>query len=679
MSDKIQSDRFLHRLEAMGLDENDVHRGTLDTSEGGGPFILSGDPAESRIPPKLVTVASLAEMKAIYGVPDEHFDRGQASDHHLDYPEPLADDRASLHDRVRNLCDLDEQLSWRESEQIRRAAHAFVYGDSRRVASYEPLINAILFPTQVARFAGDSVVVKPGHPLVFKGEQPVEATFDNVVVEPGGEIITDVELQFSSTRFVQESLSPNGDTGGRTINVCPNFDDATQTCITETPGTGTIGGAGGTGGQGRAGTPGNQSSGKNAKCTAQPGNGGAGGTGGPGTPGSAGAAGVPLQPSTFDLGRVTGTITVNLGPGDGQQGGKGGTGGTGGEGGQPGTSPSLCGSALKGAGGRGGVGGKGGTGGTGGNGATIQIFFDPESTPDFVQNVLSGRGGQGGTAGEGGDGGPGSAKGPGGSDGIPGPPGGQGTPGNIVIRQSPSNSQQGEPSAGLQPLRAGAPDTIVISGAWGSPGSEGCTGGTGGTGGDGYPGSGSRREGCKFPAGAGDWGGNGGPGGPGGPAGPGSTALNFTLRADVYEGPISVLSRGGTGGTGGDGGAGGAGGAGGNAGDQPAECGFVVPGGTGGTGGDGGFGGAAGNGGNGGGVFIEYTSHPPQGLSASSLGGAAGSVGAGGQRGDGGGGGRASDDSEGTRGQVGSTGTAGPAGNVGVNGSVFLTKVPVSK
>lgn len=165
------------------------------------PVVFSSDPEQSHVPPTIVQVNDIAQLKQMAGVPDEHYDAGMYTDRTIDYPEPLPEPTAQLLTSAQNKCDLEYNLTDDHFEDVRRAAQAYMQGQSAKVASYEPMINALMFPTQLAVFSGESLVVDT--PVVVSGSAPVSWNYGTItVVEPHGQIIVQTEFNINTQNFI---------------------------------------------------------------------------------------------------------------------------------------------------------------------------------------------------------------------------------------------------------------------------------------------------------------------------------------------------------------------------------------------------------------------------------------------------------------------------------------------
>lgn len=200
--DDDQKQAFRARMALMGLAPEALnYEGTLVTGDTPGPTILSGDPAESHVPPTLVTVNSVAEMKALHGIPNEHYTVRGVTDASVDYPDELPQERMLLASTAPDICALRDGLQPEERDQIMKAAAAYVTGNSEKVLAYEPLINAAMFPAEVALINIEAVVVSPKNPLVIKGPTAMSVNYGSVTVEPGGQIIIQVQTNMTAQRF----------------------------------------------------------------------------------------------------------------------------------------------------------------------------------------------------------------------------------------------------------------------------------------------------------------------------------------------------------------------------------------------------------------------------------------------------------------------------------------------
>ena len=92
--------------------------------------------------------------------------------------------------------DIIEISSFRAKSNMVRAARAYLLGDSERVKDYEKVIDAHLFPRNVAFFASDEDFVISDEVLV-EGPDPVVWNHENIIFEPGGYINATVEFEIN--------------------------------------------------------------------------------------------------------------------------------------------------------------------------------------------------------------------------------------------------------------------------------------------------------------------------------------------------------------------------------------------------------------------------------------------------------------------------------------------------
>jgi len=167
-----------------------AHTGLLKTSDFGGKIVLTTQPGQSHIEPVIVPFHSLAELKQMVGVPDEHYTAGTYSDRHIEYPPPVTPQRLAFLQDSKNICDLRTHLTDDEHANLETAARAFVLGNSAKVAAYAPLLDAHYAPSTLAVFAGDALHVEAGQTVEIKSPdgKPVALNFAAIQVDAGGQI-----------------------------------------------------------------------------------------------------------------------------------------------------------------------------------------------------------------------------------------------------------------------------------------------------------------------------------------------------------------------------------------------------------------------------------------------------------------------------------------------------------
>jgi len=147
----------------------------------GKPLTFSADPAQSDIPPRLITVQTIADLKALTGNPPDRDDTD------IDYP---ADSGSCTEEQIK--------------ANLPKAARAYVLGNPEKVNTYEPLINAQMFPMSVAYFAATTPYIID-KPVVITGPGPVAWNYPNIVFKPGGNITADVDFTINCTTMSKES------------------------------------------------------------------------------------------------------------------------------------------------------------------------------------------------------------------------------------------------------------------------------------------------------------------------------------------------------------------------------------------------------------------------------------------------------------------------------------------
>ncbi|WP_434524133.1 hypothetical protein [Photorhabdus asymbiotica] len=350
----------------------------LKTSDFGGKVIFSNDPRAATVPPAFFTVQTIQELKALGGIPDSEYGPGRMEPHHP-LPEPFSAER--LADVTGSHIDLC------------KAFRAYIYGNSALVKDYEEMLNAKRFPMKVALYNGERITITSDNPLIIKDEndygEPVVLVYDEIVIEPGGQIV-----YHTNGRIEANTLVGNGNAGNENIvnkgsNGVNGFDGA----------------PGYNGANGSNGSPG-QDSKNGCLFSATPGTDGSRGS--TGAIGGDGAAAGNANDLTMSVQSITGVISAATVGGNGGNGGKGGNGGHGGVGGNGGNwgdgTIRWCPDEDAGNGGDGGNGGNGGHGGKGGDSGNIYINFS-EGDPKLSVVSLNGLGGEGGMVGWGGVGG----------------------------------------------------------------------------------------------------------------------------------------------------------------------------------------------------------------------------------------------------------------------------------
>lgn len=170
-----------------------------------GPSIMSSNADESHFTPHLVEVGSIADLRRIAGFDEQNtFSRGGGGDEPY-YPPPPSEEELQQVTAGRGLADgLKFQPDDDLQQRIQQAANAYVMGDPEKVAEYEPLINAAMFPGQVAAFVGDTLEIPAGATHVISGSDPVVLNYAQIIVGEGATIVVQTEAMINSQIFVQQ-------------------------------------------------------------------------------------------------------------------------------------------------------------------------------------------------------------------------------------------------------------------------------------------------------------------------------------------------------------------------------------------------------------------------------------------------------------------------------------------
>ncbi len=386
-----QQQNFEAFNKRLGFKSGTLSSFPLEKKATEGRVRLSKDPAKSSVPPKMITVNTIDELKALINAQDT------GSDDHVDYLPSL------------NLAEVKSKSSLPKSQrqQLKKIALSYVIGNPDKVGSVnKELVNKISFPLVLAAYAAENYTVKSGEVLTLS--DGTVNNFGTLTVEEGGQVESDGTAYLTCQNLIQQGQVSKG----------------TFTIRVELPPINPP--------KAEKGTPGNTPTDPGEKgqngvkcgnhCKTSPTNGGkgtGGGNAGHGYEGLHGAHGPILY---CQIANLEGNIAIYAGAQEGQKGGDGGTGGNGGPGGPPGDSPSGCPTAQTGPQGNGGNGGDGRRGGDGGDGAQIYFTYSGLGTvsPSFGHT----NGAEGGIRGERGTGIP---------DGDYGNPGGNGNPGAPAV------------------------------------------------------------------------------------------------------------------------------------------------------------------------------------------------------------------------------------------------------
>jgi hypothetical protein len=196
-----QKNKFARVIERLGL-AADAHvkqyEALKEAQSKKKNLVFSSDPIGSDVPPLYVSVGSVAEFKSKIGVEDGE------DDSHIEYPPRMEALHADLLKTATSKGDLLSKMDETMANNMRKAAHAYVMGDSRKVMEYEPLINKIMFPGKIAVFAGGELDIPAGQTYTIQGDDPVVWNYEIIKEGQGSEIKITTMATVTSQYFIQQ-------------------------------------------------------------------------------------------------------------------------------------------------------------------------------------------------------------------------------------------------------------------------------------------------------------------------------------------------------------------------------------------------------------------------------------------------------------------------------------------
>src|ERR1700692_2546477 len=126
----------INQLVAMGVTEAKSRTKSYFTKLYPGGLHLTEDPETSAVPPHLINVTDVQTLKKMAGVEDAIFDH------------PSAPHIAALPQAT----ELPHEITDPLHPLICEALNSYVFGDSRKVSSWAPLLNKLRFQMQIAGF-----------------------------------------------------------------------------------------------------------------------------------------------------------------------------------------------------------------------------------------------------------------------------------------------------------------------------------------------------------------------------------------------------------------------------------------------------------------------------------------------------------------------------------------------
>jgi hypothetical protein len=190
-----QQDAFHERLRELRMDPSlVVKKITPETHRGS--VVLSADARISSVPPTMVTVLSLDEVKRIAGNPDEDFEKGLMSDHH----EALAPWPADKNDKD------PAQLSAEENNRINAAEMGYIYGNSKNFSSYKTIIEKQKYPARFAVFAVEDVCIdSTNSPYLIKSESA--HNYGTMTICQGGSLVFEANAVMTVQKMVKSTAT----------------------------------------------------------------------------------------------------------------------------------------------------------------------------------------------------------------------------------------------------------------------------------------------------------------------------------------------------------------------------------------------------------------------------------------------------------------------------------------
>jgi len=190
-----QQRAFNDRLKELRMDPSKVLK-KITPETHSGPVVLSADESVSSVPPHIVTVTSLDEIKRIAGNPDEHYHSGLMAEHHEALPPwPAAKNN---HD--------PSQLSAEENNRINAAEMAYIYGNSANYSSYKAIIEKHKYPAKFAVFAVEDVCIDSRNsPYIIKADSA--HNYGTITICQGGSIQFEANAVVTVQKMVKSTAT----------------------------------------------------------------------------------------------------------------------------------------------------------------------------------------------------------------------------------------------------------------------------------------------------------------------------------------------------------------------------------------------------------------------------------------------------------------------------------------
>ncbi|MDN3055401.1 hypothetical protein PH213_12800 [Streptomyces sp. SRF1] len=163
---------FAARLRLLGV-PNDSVADVLEVPADSAAY-LTTDSRATLAAGRLLVTGDLNQYKQWIGRPDD-----ECADVPLELPEPWT---AGTGRDCRDLTAAEQRA-------LEIAGNAYLFGDSRRVTEYRPVLESYRAPFMASVYAARRVHILPGATLVVDG-QPAILLFEDVVLHDGGRLIT---------------------------------------------------------------------------------------------------------------------------------------------------------------------------------------------------------------------------------------------------------------------------------------------------------------------------------------------------------------------------------------------------------------------------------------------------------------------------------------------------------
>lgn len=180
-----QQSAFHKRLKELQMNPGQVIK-RIDSGTHKGPMILSADPKVSTFKGHSLTITSLDEAKRLGGNADSLFEQGLMEERDFEIPNWPA-----------NLNDQDtSSLTPAQNQLVNRAHTAYLYGNSKRVATYKSIIEKLNYPVTVTALAVEEMCLDAANsPFVVASNAPVN--IGTLTICKGGWIKVEADANFT--------------------------------------------------------------------------------------------------------------------------------------------------------------------------------------------------------------------------------------------------------------------------------------------------------------------------------------------------------------------------------------------------------------------------------------------------------------------------------------------------